>query len=65
MGGIGSSLAEEISSWLDSGLHEGIRWKESFLGYDLEALSTFVMVLWSRDPPMIISSYRGRFLAKT
>ena len=45
MGGIGLASAEEISSWLDLGLHKGIQWKESFLGYDLEALSPSIMVL--------------------
>ena len=58
MGGISSASAEEISSWIDLGLHEGIRWKGSFLGYDLEVLSPSIMVLWSRDPPVMISSYR-------
>ena len=38
MGGIGLASAEDTSSWLDSFLNEGIRWKECFLGCDLEAL---------------------------
>jgi hypothetical protein len=64
MGGIGSALAEETSSWLDSsstrrGSREGV-----FSRMRSSNASPSTMVLWLNEPPAAISSCRIDSLRK-
>ena len=64
MGGNGSALAEETSSWLDS----GSTWRGSRGGLFSRMWSSnaspFSMVLWLNESPIAISSYRADSLLR-
>ena len=64
MGIMGLALAEETSSWLDSGsTRRGSRGGVFSRMWSSNA-SPFSMVLWLNEPPVVISSYRADSLLR-
>ena len=55
---MGSDLAEETSSWLDSGSTRRGSWGQVFSRMRSSNASPSAMVLWLNEPPAVISSYR-------
>jgi hypothetical protein len=65
MGGIGSALAKETSSWLDSSCTRSFSMERVFHRMRSRSASLSAMVLWSKDPPVVISSYRADSLLRS
>ena len=64
MGGIGSALAEETSSWLDSGSTQRGSRGGVFSRMRSKRASPSAVVLWVHEPPAVISSYRADSLLR-
>ena len=64
MGDMCLDLAEETSSWLDSGSARRGLLESEFSRLWSRSASPSAKVLWSKDPPVMISSYRADSLLR-